>query len=1591
MENQNSHRMPPVMRVFLSSTFADMERERSYFNEVLSPDISRLCAGRGVSFFSVDLRWGITQEDQINGQVLPICLSEIDKCRPYFIGILGSRYGSVMETVPDKLAQSIPWLQGREGKSITELEMLYAVLEHQPAAANCAFYFRDEALSAQWYGEQEPEPRLQALKDRIRRETSVPGSDYDSLEAFGQKVMADIRLWLDREFPVPERVAQVRRQWYDAELLRNYMPVPGNDRFLNSYLRDSHRSLLFYGDGGRGKTTFLTAWEPEQGEKILVNCGSDDTFLSWTAVVRHIALELARLDGVPAGEALKGLFVREDGAMSRQEQEELRRRFPEWLRRRKGTQQVYVVINDLNLLSDEDGQLLSWLPDARTGNVQFIGSTNREEMVRNAEALNWNCHELPLFPVEKAGSFLERYLSTYGKSLSPVQLQTLLTSPAAVYPGQLRAMADFLINCGRFHNLDALIEELSREATPYACIYRYFAGRGTPEEAQALRCVLGLLRCARISLNEQLCYRLCGELTGITAMGWAKIRSVFEQFGLVGGDYWTMRNKELKRFTDELLGQTEQERLHLRLGDAMLEELMDEAGERNDTACAGAALYHFARCAQPERLLRALREHRVLRSLAVSDRRGLREAWMWLFLNTDTDISQALTELLERYCAPGEDRGIAEGLASVMTDLRLTRGTPRFGLAPQGDLTPGMGIVSPEFMELYGSLSDLRRERKYRKLLEEIHRVLEQDREYTPSERCCLLSLKAECEQTLEHFSALLQTANEYYLQSLRGEGLPDMCRALSFRAEALYELDRFDETREVVDTVRSFALRDGDLYRYLSMEGLKGLCLHRQGESEEALGCLDRLLGYWNRLGDTLSAAYTTLKKCAVLADMDRDRQAWETAEAMYEALPDTEAFRSIRLTTLAKIGRYAMNVGKGSRAEHCLLEAMEGAKALGQEATLYAARHSLILLYQRTDRFVPASLLYEEQLELYWQRGEYNRVLNTLNSALQNLLANKYGPMARDLERKWEARFAGLPGGARLFRRGMERAVADERKLDRLGEELTMAKSEEDTLKTARAHEALARELGTADLSKSVSNLELAVQLYRQAGADDAAEGCAEFSVSLLFRKGRLRDEGMYSRVMALVTSRELARLAEIWQTLGKIMETGKDMDGVRSLVEELTELVRVLPDTVLSCLMDILSVVVICCPMQTLLDLVEAMPEKTRRTFLPGMEDTMLRDSQRDIDDMTKDHASPRTAGRLAYYEKCIRVMDELGLPGVAPISGNLALIFRRRKEQEKTLYYHNLSRERYQQQGRIRDQLIETMNLATACEQFGDPQKAIELLRQGLRDATRAEERGMAAAIAGNLASYLVRRSNIKDRDEIQRCFTIEESYFRSSGAQRELAISLINQLIYLRSEPKHLWEDKLREVGQIIRENRFREFEQVLNRLEWMAQQSEEEQKLDASQVRQILVAVLGQTGRFRLDELTLEEGRFHGECSLAEDDRAGIQMLHLYLDPASPNRLDAVFLFCPAAAQTGAAQTLQTYIHWWNNQDSYKLRLYESQMVLQGECLIMAPDLQGLIGRFGRYLQLWGADVQAASAIAAGGQEMSAYQGHKLQVFTEGQ
>ena len=81
------------VRLFISSTFRDMNQERDYLNNYVFPQIKQYCEDRYIEFTPIDLRWGVTEEERRNGLVIASCMEEVDNSRPFFIGILGERYG----------------------------------------------------------------------------------------------------------------------------------------------------------------------------------------------------------------------------------------------------------------------------------------------------------------------------------------------------------------------------------------------------------------------------------------------------------------------------------------------------------------------------------------------------------------------------------------------------------------------------------------------------------------------------------------------------------------------------------------------------------------------------------------------------------------------------------------------------------------------------------------------------------------------------------------------------------------------------------------------------------------------------------------------------------------------------------------------------------------------------------------------------------------------------------------------------------------------------------------------------------------------------------------------------------------------------------------------------------------------------------------------------------------------------------------------------------------------------------------------------------------------------------------------------------
>lgn len=284
------------LRLFISSTFIDMNGERDALTRIF-PQIKELCDKRGVEFIPLDLRWGITEEAAKEGRVIETCLREIEDARPFFIGIIGHRYGwapqvSDLGEYANDLQQKYPWLKQaiNDQISITEMEMQHAALMNlNDEKMNAAFYIRSDKMNIDKAFKEVPgsktEHKLEALKKKVRGQQRFAARDYDSLDQLAEMVLQDVTRFLERAFPRTDVSSFDQDAELQEHILRsrskNLIPLeryqPQIDAWLNGKAK---RDMLITGKVGVGKS-YLLAQVVQQlrkkGEKVVYADLSEQT------------------------------------------------------------------------------------------------------------------------------------------------------------------------------------------------------------------------------------------------------------------------------------------------------------------------------------------------------------------------------------------------------------------------------------------------------------------------------------------------------------------------------------------------------------------------------------------------------------------------------------------------------------------------------------------------------------------------------------------------------------------------------------------------------------------------------------------------------------------------------------------------------------------------------------------------------------------------------------------------------------------------------------------------------------------------------------------------------------------------------------------------------------------------------------------------------------------------------------------------------------------------------------------------------------------------------------------------------------------
>lgn len=112
-----------TIKIFISSTFREMISERDAIQQIVFTKIRFWGKKLGINIIPIDLRWGITESDILEGKLAAQCEDAINECWPYFIAVLGNTYGTDNPKVLGKVEKKY------RGKSITDYEITKGVLE----------------------------------------------------------------------------------------------------------------------------------------------------------------------------------------------------------------------------------------------------------------------------------------------------------------------------------------------------------------------------------------------------------------------------------------------------------------------------------------------------------------------------------------------------------------------------------------------------------------------------------------------------------------------------------------------------------------------------------------------------------------------------------------------------------------------------------------------------------------------------------------------------------------------------------------------------------------------------------------------------------------------------------------------------------------------------------------------------------------------------------------------------------------------------------------------------------------------------------------------------------------------------------------------------------------------------------------------------------------------------------------------------------------------------------------------------------------------------------------------------------------------
>ena len=395
-----------------------MREERIAIADRALPELKAFCRKSLVSFSFVDLRWGITRDEQ----VIDVCLSEIDRCRPYFIALLGDRYGWVPEK---EQLEGIPemrrFLEGQTNeKSVTELEIRYGALEEPEMNDSAFIYLRKPDTESGATAEEEwKRERLTRLKDEIEL-SGLKYRTYSNLDELVDHVVRDLKSTVSHRFPPSTIKDDVDRERlghiaFGEDRCKVYIDVHKGRYFqeLTEAVGPDGSPMIVVGEPGSGKTALLANWA-----KGYARDNPDDmVFVHFIGSTQESSDQFNLMTRF-ISEVQKRYDIEEHIGQS---YEETRSAFRRYIEKAGNKARLVMVIDALNQLRPMGKHPdISWLPKVYPEGVHVVASIANEnlaeprlqEWAKNVVLdLGWELKPLiPLTKQEDKEIFINGYL-----------------------------------------------------------------------------------------------------------------------------------------------------------------------------------------------------------------------------------------------------------------------------------------------------------------------------------------------------------------------------------------------------------------------------------------------------------------------------------------------------------------------------------------------------------------------------------------------------------------------------------------------------------------------------------------------------------------------------------------------------------------------------------------------------------------------------------------------------------------------------------------------------------------------------------------------------------------------------------------------------------------------------------------------------------------------------------------------------------------------------------------------------------------------------------------------------------------------------